>query len=332
MIIKGHSTAGHGLAHYLQKSDKNECIEVLRTRGDVPRELSETLKDWSSDYLITNCSKPLYHAQLSPNCALSMEELNQALKIFENEMGLENQPRVLVKHKKNGREHLHAVYSRIDENGHAISDSWNYPRHEKASRQIELELGMQKVQGVFIDPAAKRPERTPNLAEIQQAERHNLDLEKIKSQVGKLYKTAHSGEAFVAALESYGYKLAQGDRGGFVIVDMAGCVHSVLRLVDVKLEQLRETLREFELQSLPSVEDARSLQKMRLPVLEKQEAIPELSSEVTIEKPVVKAMTRAERNKKLKLDLAIRKVNRYRGEVSELDFELGRGLSRSLQR
>jgi len=59
------------------------------------------------------------------------------IKLFEKEMGFEHQPRVIVFHEYKGRQHIHAVYSRMDENGHAITDSWNYAHHEKAAREIE---------------------------------------------------------------------------------------------------------------------------------------------------------------------------------------------------
>jgi hypothetical protein len=93
----------------------------------------------------------------------------------------------------------------MDENGHAIPGSLNFVRHEKAAREIEKILSLEKTQGVFIDRNGERPERTPSQAAIQQADRLNLDLKKIKSEVSKLFQYADNGHAFVAALESEGY-------------------------------------------------------------------------------------------------------------------------------
>ena len=262
MIIKGHSSTGRGLGAYLMQ-DKNDRAEVLGIRGDMPRDLMETLEDWCSDSLGTNCTKPLYHAQINPDRVLSSEEWEKAVEIFEKEMGFENQPRAVVLHEYKGREHYHLVYSRIDEEGKAISDSWNYLHHEKAAREIERELGLEITQGVFIDREGPRPERTPSHAEIQQAERLDLDPKAIKAEVSELYQSAENGRAFIEALEAEGYTLAQGDQRGFVIIDQAGGVHSLSRMAGVKVGELRETLSDYPLQDLPTVGEAREMQQER---------------------------------------------------------------------
>ena len=170
MIITGCSNTGKGLGAYLLE-DKNDRVEVWGIRGDIERDLPETLDDWRSDALGTRCGKPLYHAQFSPdpNRILSREECYKAIDLLEKMMGFEKQPRVIVLHENKGRHHFHIVYSRMDENGHAITDSWNYIHHEKAAREIEQILGLEKTQGVFIDRNGERPERTPSQAAIQQA-------------------------------------------------------------------------------------------------------------------------------------------------------------------
>ena len=273
MIIKGASHSGKGLGAYLMQ-DKNDRAEVLGIRGDISRDLSETLDDWRSDALTTRCSKPLYHAQINPDRALSREEWEKAVEIFEKEMGLENQPRAVVLHEFKGREHYHLVYSRIDENGKAISDSWNYLHHEKAAREIERELGLERTQGAFIDREGERPERTHSREEIQQGERLNLDPKAIKAEVSALYQQAGgNGREFVDALKAEGYDLAQGDRRAYVILDQAGGVHSLSRMAGAKVAALRETLQEYPLQGLPTVEAAREMQQ------ERQQAEPVRSAE-----------------------------------------------------
>lgn len=240
-------------------------------------------------------------------------------------MGLENQPRALVMHVKNGRQHVHATYSRIDENGKAISDSWNYWHHEKAARDIEKLLGLEKTQGVFIDRTGKRPERTPSQAAIQQAERLKLDFKQIKTEVLQLFQYADNGHAFVAALESEGFKLAHGDQDCYVIVDPSGGVHSLLRLVDVKADLLRATLRDHSLQNLPSVQAARSAQQIQQQAasVEKQRAKIELSSGIQNEKQAAKSFTLAERIQKTQQERLNQREKRERGEVIQLDYGLG---------
>jgi hypothetical protein len=257
MIIKGSSHSGKKLGDYLTQ-DKNERAKVLGIRGDLPRDLPELLDDWRSTAHGSQCKKPLYHAQLNPDRALSPEEWQKAVEIFEKEMGFENQPRAMVLHEYKGREHMHLVYSRIDENGRAISDSWNYVSHEKAAREIERELGLEKTQGVFIDRDGERPERTPSHDSIQQGERTKIDPHHVKTEVSALYQSADGGRAFVAGLEDAGYTLAQGDKRGLVILDQAGGVHSLSRVAGVKVAALRERLKDFPLEELPSVSDTRT--------------------------------------------------------------------------
>jgi hypothetical protein len=333
MIVTGCPHSGKDLGEYLIQ-DKSDRVEQWGIRGDIPRDLIDTLSDWSSDSLGTNCTLPLYHAQFSPDRALSPEEWKVLLMVFENEMGFENQPRVLVMHEKNGRQHLHVVYSRMDENGHAISGSWNYLHHEKSAREIERTLGMEKTQGVFIDRTGKRPERTPSHAAIQQAERLKLDLNHIKTEVRQLYQCSDNGNAFVAALESEGYKLARGDLGSHVLVDRFGGVHSLLRLVDVKADVLRATLRDYNLQNLPSVQAAQSAQQIRQQAasVEKQEAKIDLYSGIQNEKQVAKPLTLAERIQKTRQERLNQRGNWERGEAIKLDYDSGRGLGLNRQR
>lgn len=261
MIIKGKSSTGRGLGAYLLQ-DKNDRVQQWDIRGDIPRDLIDTLNDWRSDSLGTNCTKPLYHAQLNPDRALSQEEWNKAIKIFEKEMGLQHQPRAIVLHEYKGREHLHLVYSRMDEHGKAISDSWNYVHHEKSARAIERQLGLEKTQGVFIDREGQRIERTPNHAALQQGERLNKNPNQIKAEISALYQsTAQDGTAFIKALQNQGYTLAQGNSRNYVIIDNTGGVHSLSRTAKVKVAELRETLSEYTLQDLSNAKD---IQQQRL--------------------------------------------------------------------
>jgi len=169
-----------------------------------------------------------------------------------------------VLHEYKGREHVHLVYSRIDEDGKAISDSWNYLHHEKAAREIEQALGMEKTQGAFTERGGNpRPERTPDRDAIQQGERLNLDPKAIKSEVSELYRSNEDGQDFAAALEAHGYALAQGDKRGLVILDPEGGVHSLTRMAGAKAGELRERLGDSAL-NLPTVEQARAAQQERV--------------------------------------------------------------------
>ena len=255
MIIKGHSSTGRGLGTYLLK-DKNDRIEEWGVRGDMSRDLKETLNDWRSDSLGTSCSKPLYHAQINPDHRLNREEWEKAIQIFEQEMGFQRQPRAIVLHEFKGREHLHLVYSRIDDNGQAISDSWNYVHHEKAAREIEKTLGLEKTPGVFIDRDGKRPDRTPSHAAIQQGKHLGLSPRIVKKEISKFYQeTEQEAGEFVKTLQDRGYTLTQGNRKTFVIIDSFGGVHNLARLINVKVSELRDILSDCDFDKMPSLKE-----------------------------------------------------------------------------
>lgn len=260
MIIKGKTSTGRGLGAYLLQN-KNDRVEEWGIRGDIPRDLKDTLDDWRSDSQGTNCTKPLYHAQLNPDRTLSRDEWDKAISLFEKAMGFENQPRAIVLHEYKGREHLHLVYSRIDGHGKALSDSWNYVRHEKAAREIEQKLGLEKTQGVFIGREGERPERNPEHAAIQQGERTEKDPREVKAEVSALYQSmTEDGTTFVNTLEKKGYTLAKGISRNYVIIDNKGGIHSLSRATGIKVAELCETLNEYPLQNLP---EAKAIQHER---------------------------------------------------------------------
>lgn len=317
MIIKGSAHTGKGLSAYLMQ-DKNDRAEVLDIRG-MRRDLAKAIADWRSDSQGTNCSKPLYHAQLNPDRELSRDEWETAISIFEKEMGLEQQPRAVVLHEYKGREHVHLVYSRIDEDGKAVSDSWNYLHHEKAAREIEQALGMEKTKGAFTEREGPRPERTPDRDAIQQGERLNLDPKAIKAEVSELYQSAETGRAFVEALEAEGYTLAQGDKRGLVILDQAGGVHSLTRMAGAKAGELRERLGDSAL-NLPTVDEVRAAQQEQA----KEQTAPQIEAHGETDSDTEKERKTPGKAEAIPADWTI--------ETAEIDTapDLGEGLERGV--
>ena len=73
-----------------------------------------------------------------------------------------------------------------------------------------------------------------------------------------------NGKAFNAALERQGYVLARGDRRGFVVVDRHSDVHSLTRYVKGhKAKDIKSKISDLDPLSLPSVDEAKELQKQR---------------------------------------------------------------------
>jgi hypothetical protein len=78
-----------------------------------------------------------------------------------------------------------------------------------------------------------------------------------------LWQRADNGQSFKAALESQGYVLARGDRRDFVVIDRGGDDHSLARRLGVKAAKLRERMADIDRADLPSVAEAKVLQRDR---------------------------------------------------------------------
>lgn len=265
MIIKGKSRAGPSqLARHLGRADTNERVEILQL--DSAGTPEQAFRDWQTYTLATKGKLGLYHANIDPDTKYEMtpEQWTRAVEILEEELGLQGQPRAVVMHEKNGREHIHVVWARADMDTMTLrSDSMNYQAHERASLRMEQEFGHEHVPGKHAkrdrDAQPEFPTADARHDEWQQAERSGIDHRERKAQVTALYEASDSGPAFKAALEDAGYVLARGDRRDFVILDDDAKVHSLGRQIPgVKAADLRAFMADIDPESLPSVKEARA--------------------------------------------------------------------------
>ncbi len=266
MIIKGGARAGAAsLAAHLQRLDTNEKLHVMEVRGLAGRTVEQALREMEALGSAVRCKAPLYHASISPRAdeILTPEQWGRAVDRLESELGLTGQPRLVVAHVKEGRAHLHAVWSRIDlDKMRAVSDSWNYAKHELAARALEREFGLSRIQGAHVEREGKpRPERTPAAAEMMQSDRSAIDPKARKALLTKLWQACDSGAAFVAAAAEAGYQLAHGDSRAYVVVDEAGEVYALARqLAGVKTAEVKARLADLASGSVPMVDQVRALQ------------------------------------------------------------------------
>ena len=270
MVIKGKSVAGAArLAAHLERTDTNERMEVLELRGVAADDLRGALREMEAVASgCPNCQKPFYHASINTRADehLTPQQREQAIDRLEKELGLTGQPRAVVAHVKEGREHCHIVWSRIDlETMRTISDSHNYRKHEIVARELEREFGHERVQGAHIERDGKpRPERTPSHAEMQQAERTKITPEAARKHLTALWRGAKTGKEFEAALSESGWLLARGDRRDFVVIDPKGGTHSLARRIEgAKIKDVRERLAHVDMKALPSVAEGRAAQYAR---------------------------------------------------------------------
>jgi hypothetical protein len=281
MIIKGKSRSGPAaLAAHLGNAEKNERVTLIEVRGTAASDLRGALIEMDAIAVGTKCSKPLYHAAISPEPPHRLKEAQraEAIDALEDKLGLTGHARVVVMHEKLGREHIHVVWSRIDiDKMRSVSDSHNYRKHEEVSRDLERRFGHERIQGAHHErDGVPRPDRTPSRAELRQEERTGITGKEVKRQVTEAFHASDTAEAFKAALEDRGYILAQGDKRDFVIVDREGGIHSLARRIDgINAKELREFMKSIDRSSLPSAESARELAAGREP----EQAEPEIAIE-----------------------------------------------------
>ena len=163
---------------HLQRVDTNERVHVRELHGMAAVDLTAALREMSAVGEGSRSRLPLYHANIDWRHDEKMTDAQKARAIerLGEELGLANQPRVVVEHVKAGREHLHVVWSRIDgETFTAIPDSHNYRKHEIVARELEREFEHARVQGAHHErEGVERPARCPTLGETRQAERGGM--------------------------------------------------------------------------------------------------------------------------------------------------------------
>jgi hypothetical protein len=269
VIIKGTSCAGASrLAAHLTRTDTNERAEVKEIRGTAAEDLRGAFREMEAVAAGTRTTKPFYHASINTRAdePLTDEQRMKAIDRLEAELKLYGQARAVVIHRKEGREHCHIVWSRIDlDRMAAISDSNNYRKHEEVARSLEREFGHERVQGAHVErDGSARPERTPSHSEMLQSERTGISTEQAKELMTGIWQSTKTGKEFQAALEDKGWMLARGDRRDFVAIDPNGGVHSIARRVEgAKAADVRQRFADIDPKTLSSVAEAKQVQRER---------------------------------------------------------------------
>lgn len=269
MIIKGKSRGNpKQLATHLLHTEKNERVEILELQSGASN-LADAFREWQLISQGTQGTRGLYHANIDPAAHYTMTAAQwaRAVDVLERELGLDGQPRAVVLHEKEGRQHIHVVWQRTDiDTMTMVSDSQNYDAHERASLALEKEFGHDIVPGKHAkrDDSQPAPIAELNHAEWQQAERTGIDPRAFKDQVTAIFHASENGAAFVASLDEHGFIVANGDRRDFVIVDPAGEVYSLARQIrGVTAKDLRAFMADVETTALPGVEEAKAVQAQR---------------------------------------------------------------------
>jgi hypothetical protein len=269
MVIKGTSCAGAGrIAAHLSCTETNERNELHELRGVAAEDLRGALREMEAVAKGARSKRPFYHASINTPVheRLTDEQRAHAIDRLEAALGLAGQPRVVVIHRKAGRDHTHIVWSRVEiEHMRAISDSHNFAKHERVARELEGEFGHARVQGAHVEREGRpRPKRTPSHAEMLQAERTGISPQGVKKQVTDIWLSTTTASEFADKLKQAGFLLARGDRRDFVIVDRKGGVHSLARRVEgVNAADIRARMAGLDPAQLSGVGEVRRRQRER---------------------------------------------------------------------
>lgn len=253
MILVGNQRGGaKNLALHLLKQE-NEHVEVHELRGFASDNLMGALNESYAISRATKCRQFMFSLSLNPppNEQVRTEDFEAAIDRAEAELGLEGQPRAIVFHEKQGRRHAHAVWSRIDvEQMKAIQLSHTKLKLTSLSRELFLEHEWKMPRGLMR--SEERGPRNFSLEEWQQTKRAGKDTREVKTAIQDCWAVSDSRAAFMQALAERGFKLARGDRRGFVAVDMTGEPYAVSRYAGVRTKAVKARLGEPD--DLPTVE------------------------------------------------------------------------------
>jgi len=244
MILKASERSNaKNLAQHLMNARDNEHVELHDLRGFSAVDLNGALQEAHAISRGTRCKNFLFSLSLSPpeQEDVPVAVFEAAISDIETRLGLENQPRAIVFHEKEGRRHAHAVWSRIDADEMKAINLPHYKRRlNEIARDLYREHGWEMPRG-FDKDRANDP-LNYSLAEWQQAKRSKQDPKAIKAQMQHIWKASDNRQAFETALRERGYFLARGDKRGFVAVDWRGEVYSLSRTTGAKVKELKARL------------------------------------------------------------------------------------------
>ncbi|MDH5641968.1 MAG: hypothetical protein OEY28_11800, partial [Nitrospira sp.] len=247
------------LAAHLLNAHDNERVEVAHIRGAIARDLPGALDEWHAISKTTRCRKYLYSLSINPDPRqgpLTRSQYRDYIAQVEKKLKLTDQPRAIVFHAKQGREHCHVVWSRIIPSAlKAVPISHDRKALQAITRRFAKQHGLTLPENMNPggSPAASHPPVKVTLHEKHQQERTGASKDERVRTITRLWHETVTGQAFVRGIERAGYRLARGDRIPYAIVDPHGEIHSLPRQIEgVRTKDVRHRLSSFPPESLPA--------------------------------------------------------------------------------
>lgn len=282
MICNGGSRGGpYELAVHLQRTDTNEEVELLETRGVISQGITGALDEFGAIASGSRCIEYLYHANIDPPKGTEFSERDYlaAADLLEKNLRLSGHQRVIVRHRKDGRSHLHVVWNRVNvDTMRSVKMSWDYIIHEQTSRQLEIMHGLPLTPGRFTgrEKDIEAPKRARPAKDVQQEQRTGVKREAVVVILNEAWDRSDDGRSYAAALAAEGWTLARGDRRGFIAIDPKGGAHSLSRFIDgVDTKAIARRFEDLDRDSLPNAGEVR----------ERQRAVPAAEAEVAADRP-----------------------------------------------
>mgnify|MGYP003700563803 CR=1 FL=1 len=262
MILKGSQRkGGTDLATHLLNEFDNDDIAVAELKGTVAGDLHGAFSEYEAAASGTRCQKPLYSLSINPSSPISRAQYQSAIERIEKRLGLSGQKRAVVFHVKNGREHCHVVWSRIDvKTMTAIHISHDHLKLRTLARELAAEFNLHLPPGLREDRPydVKYRERGMSMGEKARAEETGITPKQRKKHITDIYNDSANPEMFISKMERVGYTLAKGDRRDFVIIDRYGHIHSLSRQIDgVKAKDPRKIFPSLNPDNLPTAAQVR---------------------------------------------------------------------------
>ena len=254
MILTGSQRGGaRQLAAHLLSHD-NDHVTVHEVKGFATSDLTGAFVEAHAISKATKCRQFLFSLSLSPppEEKVSTETFEKAVQDVEDKLALTGQPRAVVFHEKNGRRHAHVVWSRINaETMTAKQMSFYKMKLRDVSKSLFLEHGWKMPEG--LADSKNRDPRNFTLQDWIQAKGTKQDPRDIKEALQDAWQVSDNLSAYQNALAERGYKLARGDRRGYVALDYEGNVYAVSRWTGLKTKDIRARLGASK--DLPSIKD-----------------------------------------------------------------------------
>lgn len=237
------------LADYLLTLAENERITIMDVDGRQDADqayLKDMLYSMELNSELTRSSNSVYHAYINPNPTdttdrtMTMEEWQKSVDILTEQLGYEDQRRVVVLHEKpNNRVHAHVVYERYNhERGVMATYEHNYKAHDRARAEMEQVL-----------------EHKPTPQKNKNRDRH-------KQTLTEIWQRTNTAQEFISEAQMNGYKIAKGTDRPFRVIDENGVSFDLVRKLDgVKTKEVRERFGDTEL--IPEKQAIREMQSAK---------------------------------------------------------------------